>query len=147
MHNEGSALQHDTTTAAWSAFQPSSVDRAGGATAVVEPNWRACSEMEELSQSVCVTIFKHTYRYSHTKTDTQIITQSTRSMSCTIRSEINKPINVKYDPPHALLNNPPPPHHSPRGTKYHTTLSQKDTVRPRRALAPRPRLLTLCNMH
>jgi len=51
--------------------------------------------MQELSQSVYVTFFKQTNKYSHTKTNTQIIAQSTRSMFCTIHSEINKHINVK----------------------------------------------------
>jgi len=57
--------------------------------------------MQELSLSVCVTFFKPTYRYLYTKSNTQIIAQSTRSMSCTIRSEINKPINVKWSAPRA----------------------------------------------
>jgi len=70
--------------------------------------------MKELSQSVCVTFFKPTYRYSHTKTNTQIIANSTRSMSCTIRSEMNKPINVKRSARRAAKH-PPSPHPSPLG--------------------------------
>jgi len=75
---------------------PSGRGNGGGGT-----YWRACSAMQELLQSVCVTFFKPTYRYSHTKTNTQIIAQSIRSMSCTTRSEINKPINVKWSAPRA----------------------------------------------
>jgi len=73
--------------------------RAGGATAVVEPidaPVAQCKNCYNLS----------VWRFLNPRTDThiqrqilKIIAQSTRSMSCTIRSEINKPINVKWSAP------------------------------------------------